>query len=240
MSVPGYTLDKEVFMDKKLTTLIITTIAIWLSVFCSIAVAQTVYNPDLKINPKNGIVKFNYGTGVFQCTRFSIITTRQNNLNVDIYCQDTRTKSINISICYRNGRCTSSDPSYTGKYNLDTAEFLPVLECEGGCNPSFTRLRISNLPGTRIKPGYPIPDRKDSTYLTKFPDNNRGLEVILTRENGATAIIFRISNQKRYYPNAKDKVIFSSNSNDPNAPRANRSVGGRTSASNDLAVQASN
>jgi len=214
------------------------------------AVAQTVYRPSILIKPRSSTVKFNYGTGTFTCSRFRIATLKSTVqsglskgavryvLNVDIFCRDTK---ANLEISINNNKNNS-------EYNVSTSAWLAskpaqagnlpaVLVCDGECKSSFRSIRIGNLIGTRVRPWNPKTTKFScfDTPISTSECTRLPLEVSIIRENGASAIKFRVGFWKKF---EEARGLFA-DVTDPNGPRASRSVGGRTSSSDDLAVEAS-
>lgn len=210
-------------------------VVIWLSLFCLSGNAQQpVYRPKITVKAKSRDVKFNYGKGTFTCSKFLIETKRQNNndiLIVDINCKDS---SANREISVSNNK-------NSGLYNIGSSLWpannpsLPaVLVCEGGCNPSFTALRIGNLDATARNKG--IVSNFGCGTINSQGCTGRPLEVKIVRQNGASAIFFRVGSWKRF---EEARGLFE-DKEDPGGPRAARYAGGQAAASGELAVEASN
>lgn len=207
----------------------------WLLLFCLSGNAQQpVYRPKIKVRAKSRDVKFDYGKGTFTCSKFLIETRRQNNndvLIVDINCKDN---NANREIAVSNNKNSNLYNIGTSLWPANNPSLPAVLVCEGGCNPSFTTLRVGNLDATVRNKG----------IVSSFgcgPVNSQGctgrpLEFKIIRQNGASAIFFRVGSWKRF---EEARGLFE-DKDDPGGPRAARYAGGQASASSEITVEASN
>lgn len=218
-------------LNKKVTHILAVAVICLFS--CdSVTEAQSSYHPKITVKAENGSVRFNYGNGVFTCSKFLIQTKLQGNnhlLTVDVDCEDKarqrilRINNIKNSSLYNIG---------SSAWPKDNPNLPAVLICEGGCNPEFTVLRVGNLDGW-------AKNKTQTSIFGCYADNAKSctkmpLEVKILRKSGVSSIYVRIGSWKKF---EQSKGMFD-DSEDPNGPRTSKNVGGTADKSKDVAVEA--